>query len=49
MYLRKSLFPIIKEIIGHNHISEIKHFNTKDESIGPDILEFIKINPAKTK
>ena len=36
--------PIIKTFIGHNHISETRHFNTADESIGLDILEFIKVN-----
>jgi hypothetical protein len=33
----------MKLLMGHNHISEAAHFNTKDESIGPDILEFIKV------
>jgi len=49
LYKRDKAMPIIKLLIGHNHISETRHFNTKDESIGPDILEFIKVNPGKVK
>jgi acetyl esterase len=47
LYKRDKTLPITKVLIGHNHISETAHFNTKDESIGPDILEFIKINRAE--
>ena len=46
LFLRDKALPITKLLIGHNHISETKHFNTKDESIGPDILEFVKVNPG---
>jgi len=49
LYKRDMALPIIKVLIGHNHISETKHFNTKDESVGPDILEFINVNSTKTK
>lgn len=45
-YKRDKALPTTKLLIGHNHISETKHFNTKDESIGPDILEFIQVNPG---
>jgi len=34
--------PFIKRIINHNHISETMQFNTGDNSIGPDILSFIR-------
>jgi acetyl esterase len=34
--------PFIKRIINHNHISEVMHLNTGDNSIGPDIISFIK-------
>jgi len=33
--------PFIKRIIGHNHISEVMHINTGDDSIGPDIVSFV--------
>jgi acetyl esterase len=42
LYERDKALPPVKLLMGHNHISEVSHFNTKDESIGPDILEFIK-------
>jgi len=49
LYKRDKALPFIKVLIGHNHISETTHFNTKDESAGPDILEFMRIHPAKAK
>ena len=39
---RDNACPAIKQLVGHNHMSEIYHVNTRDESIGPDILEFIR-------
>jgi acetyl esterase len=39
----------LKRLMGHNHISEIMHINTDDESLGPYILNFInrlRMNPA---
>ena len=47
LYKRDKALPFIKVLIGHNHISETTHFNTKDESVGPDILEFMKVCAAK--
>jgi acetyl esterase/lipase len=47
LYKRDQALPIISVLIGHNHISETTHFNTKDESIGPDILEFVKVTGKK--
>jgi len=47
LYKRDKAMPTIKLLIGHNHISETMHINTKDESVGPDILEFIKVNSVK--
>ena len=47
LYDRDKALPAMKLLLGHNHISEISHLNTKDESIGPDILEFIKIHSGK--
>jgi acetyl esterase/lipase len=42
LFERDRNLPIVKALMGHNHYSEIMHINTKDESVGPDILEFIK-------
>ena len=42
LFKRDRVLPMVKGLMGHNHFSEIMHINTKDESIGPDILEFIK-------
>jgi acetyl esterase/lipase len=49
LYKRDKALPFMKVLIGHNHISETTHFNTKDESVGPDILEFMKACVAKAK
>lgn len=43
LFERDRVLPIVKGLMGHNHFSGIMHINTKDESVGPDILEFIKI------
>jgi acetyl esterase len=42
LYKRDKMLPTVKQLIGHNHISITRHFNTKDQSLGPDLLEFIK-------
>ena len=47
LYDRDKALPAVKLLLGHNHISEISHINTRDESIGPDILEFIRIHSGK--
>jgi acetyl esterase len=49
LYERDKALPIIKVLIGHNHFSETAHINTKDESLGPDVLEFIKVNTGEKK
>jgi acetyl esterase/lipase len=49
LYQRDKALPTVKQLIGHNHISELSHFNTRDESAGPDILEFIKVWSGKGK
>ncbi len=41
LFERDKMLPTVKEVIGHNHISIIRHFNTGDQSLGPDILAFI--------
>jgi acetyl esterase len=42
LFKRDKMLPTVKQVIGHNHISITRHFNTKDESLGPDLLEFIR-------
>jgi len=41
VYNHYGVSPFIKRIISHNHISEVMHFNTGDNSVGPDIIGFI--------
>ena len=43
LYKRDKLLPTVKQVLGHNHMSIVKHINTKDDSLGHDIIEFIKI------
>ncbi|MDP2644290.1 MAG: carboxylesterase family protein [Desulfobacterales bacterium] len=38
---RSRTAPFIRRLLNHNHISEIRQFNTGDCSVGPDIVEFI--------
>ena len=47
LFDRDGRLPNYKTALGHNHISIIEHFGTADESLGPDILEFIRENVAK--
>ncbi len=47
LFARDGRLPNYKTALGHNHISIIEHFGTADESLGPDILEFIRENAAK--
>ncbi|MDA0238931.1 MAG: alpha/beta hydrolase [Proteobacteria bacterium] len=42
LYERDGMMPTVKQVMGHNHISIVQHINTKDESLGPDLLEFIR-------
>lgn len=42
LYKRDNMLPTVKQVMGHNHISIVRHINTKDESLGPDLLEFIR-------
>ena len=44
VYERDKMLPAVKQVIGHNHISIIRHINTKDQSYGPDLVDFIKSN-----
>lgn len=49
LFARDKALPMYKQVLDHNHLSEIFHFNTGDETFGPDILKFIhsKIEKAK--
>ncbi|MBT9371184.1 alpha/beta hydrolase [Rhizobium sp. CSW-27] len=47
LFERDGKLPVYKTALGHNHISIIEHFGTADESLGPDILEFMRENLAK--
>jgi acetyl esterase len=47
LFDRDGKLPNFKTALGHNHISLIEHFGTADESLGPDILEFIRENAAR--
>lgn len=40
---RDSRLPLISSAPGHNHISVVAHIGTRDETLGPDLLEFISI------
>ena len=42
LYKRDGALPAISTAEGHNHISIVAHFGTTDETLGPDMLEFIK-------
>ncbi len=46
---RDKACPTIKQLIGHNHLSEAYHIGTADESIGPDIAEFIRTRGSLSK
>jgi acetyl esterase len=46
---RDKACPTIKQLMGHNHLSEAYHIGTADESIGPDIVEFIRTRGPLSK
>jgi len=33
--------PRYKQAQGHNHMSMVVHLNTEDDSLGPDLLDFV--------
>jgi len=47
LFKRDKMLPTIKQVLGHNHISITMHFNTKDLSLGPDILAFIATHSGR--
>lgn len=49
LFKRDKLLPTIKQVLGHNHISITRHFNTKDQSLGPDILAFIATHGGRRR
>jgi hypothetical protein len=38
----ESKCPRFTRLLGHNHISEIASFNTPDEGLGLEIIDFIR-------
>lgn len=40
---RDSRLPLISSAPGHNHISVVAHIGTADETLGPDLLEFVSV------
>lgn len=45
---RDGRLPLIVGAAGHSHISIVGHIGTADETLGPDMLEFIKLQALKT-
>ncbi len=33
--------PYFKQVLGHNHYSEMNHLGTGDDSVGPNLIDFI--------
>lgn len=42
LYARDGHLPTVAVVPGHNHVSIVGHIGTGDESLGPDLLEFIR-------
>ncbi|WP_346908279.1 alpha/beta hydrolase [uncultured Roseibium sp.] len=42
LFKRDGHLPVLSTAVGHNHISIVEHIGTGDETLGPDMLEFIK-------
>ncbi|MDB5569969.1 MAG: hypothetical protein JWN93_1152 [Hyphomicrobiales bacterium] len=42
LFERDKRLPFFKTALGHNHISIVEHINTADDSLGRDMLEFIR-------
>ncbi len=41
LYRRDTQMPMVKQVMDHNHLSEVFHLNTGDEIFGKEILKFI--------
>ena len=39
---RHKRVPRFKQVLGHNHYSEMNHLGTGDSSIGPDLIDFVE-------
>lgn len=46
---RDGRLPIVNGVPGHSHISIVGHIGTSDTSVGPDILEFVKLQALKAE
>lgn len=42
LYQRDKSMPPVKQVMDHNHLSEVFHFNTGEDGFSDDILTFIK-------
>ena len=47
LYERDRSLPMYKQLMDHNHLSEVFHFNTDDLLFGQEILKFINSKVAK--
>lgn len=47
LFARDQAMPTYVSAQGHNHISIVEHFGTADETLAPDILEFIRVHAAR--
>lgn len=42
LYRRDGDLPMVKQIMNHNHLSEVFHFNTGPSAFADDVIRFIK-------
>ncbi len=49
LYRRDRQMPMVKQIMDHNHLSEVFHFNTGSSLFAYDILKFMKSVSEKSK
>jgi acetyl esterase len=46
---RDKRLPLVVSAAGHNHISIVAHIGTVDETLGPSLLSFIRLNALVAK
>jgi len=39
---RDSRCPPLKQLLGHNHLTEVYHLGTSDQSLSADLLAFVR-------
>lgn len=47
LYRRDGEMPMIRQVIDHNHLSEVFHFNTGSSLFGDDIIKYIQSKSMK--